>query len=430
MPENIPSSLGKYEINEEISRGDMGIVYLGHDPYINRPVAIKVALAQSLNDPEYGERYRKLFFNEAHTAGMLTHPNIIGIYDAGIDEDTCYIVMEYIKGGATLKMFTRPDNLLSIEKVVEILFKCAKALDYAHQQGVIHRDIKPSNILITEDQDVKIGDFSIAHINKPDDTQTQPQGIMGSPKYMSPEQLNEDRITHQSDLFSLGILMYELLTGQHPFEADNFARLVNRILNEEPTPMRNLNPDIPEGLERIVRKAMQKSTKDRYRMGLNLASELSRAFEALEGPAQHITLAEKFNLIKKLAFFHGFPDAEIWEILQASSWQEHPPAQDIITEGELDDCFYIIVKGNVCVEKNEKTIRSLQAGDCFGEMGYLARTTRTATIVSADNIALLKISSTVISQVSLNCQVRFLKVFLRTLIHRLSTTTEIASQDT
>lgn len=429
MPELTLEKLGKYEVKSEIDRGSMGIVYLGHDPYVNRSVALKVALSDSLTDTADGERYRKMFFNEAHTAGMLTHPNIIGIFDAGMDEDTCYIVMEYIEGGDTLKSHTKPETLLPIEKVVEIIFKCATALDYAHRQGVVHRDIKPSNILITKDKDVKIGDFSIAHITKLDTTTTAPQGVMGSPRYMSPEQLKEEKITTQSDLFSLGVVMYELLTGKHPFATDSFSRLVNIILNEEPPPMGDFRADVPEVLEKIVRKAMAKDMSNRYQMGLEFATDLSRAFENLEAKQEDISAEEKFNMIKKLEFFQGFPDAEIWEILRASSWQDYKPNEHIIVEGELDDCFYIIVTGKVIVEKNEKIIRTLHMGDCFGEMGYLAKTKRTASIMAENSTALMKINSTVISQVSLNCQVRFLKVFLRTLIHRLSVTTENISHE-
>ena len=427
--DKIPDRLGKYEVSDEIDRGSMGIVYTGYDPYIDRTVALKVALAESLSDPDTGQRYRKMFFNEAHTAGKLTHPNIIGIFDAGVDQEICYIVMEYIKGGATLKQYCSSEHLLPIEKVVEIIFKCAKALDYAHRQGVVHRDIKPSNILVTEDLDVKIGDFSIAHINKPDSTETQPAGMMGSPRYMSPEQLKEESITGQSDLFSLGIVMYELLTGKHPFMSENFSRLVNRILNEEPLPLRDVRQDVPESLQAIVSKALQKEPGDRYSMGLDLATDLSMAFDSLEGPQQDISEQEKFNSIKALEFFVGFPDAELWEILRASSWQDYKKGEDIIVEGELDDCFYIIVEGKVSVTKHSKVIRSLEKGDCFGEMGYLAKTKRTASIKSDSKAALLKINSTVISQVSLNCQVRFLKVFLRTLIHRLSATTERITQE-
>ena len=429
MTQGIPENLGKYEVRKEIDRGSMGIVFLGHDPYIDRPVAIKIALAESLNDPESGERYRKMFFNEAHTAGKLTHPNIISIYDAGVDEDTCYIIMEYIAGGQTLRSYTRPESLLPVEKVVEIMFKCAKALDYAHREGVTHRDIKPSNILVTKDMDVKIGDFSIAHINKPDNTTTQAGGVMGSPKYMSPEQLSEEHVTNRTDLFSLGVVMYELLTGRHPFEAVNFSRLVNLILNEVPPPMKSFNADVPEVLEEIVRKAMEKDAEKRYQMGLDLATDLSKAFDLLEKPKEEVSVQEQFNSVKKLEFFHGFPDAEVWEILRASTWQDYDKSDDIIVEGELDDCFYILVTGKVNVIKNNKIIRSLGIGDCFGEMGYLAKTKRTASIVAEEDTSLIKINSTVISQVSLNCQVRFLKVFLRTLIHRLSATTEIISQD-
>ena len=426
---SFPEKLGKYDVLGEIDRGSMGTVYLGHDPYIDRGVAIKVAHAEDLKNVESGDRYKKMFFNEAHTAGSLNHPNIVGIYDAGAEDDICYIVMELVKGGGTLKPYCTPENLLPIEKVVEIIFKCAKALDYAHKQGVVHRDIKPSNILVEEDLDVMIADFSIAHMNKADDTATQQVGLMGSPRYMSPEQLREDNITHQTDLFSLGIVMYEMLSGKHPFPAENFSRLVTKILNEDPPPLKDLRPDLPEALIEIFAKATEKTIAARYQTGLEFAIDLSKAFEALEGPEEDISEQEKFNSIKGLEFFQGFPDAEIWEIIRASNWQEYEMKDDIIVEGELDDCFYIIVQGEVGVVKNDQSIRMLGVGDCFGEMGYLAKTKRTATIKALTETALLKINSTVMHQVSLNCQVRFLKVFLRTLIHRLSMTTDKASHD-
>ena len=426
---SFPEKLGKYDVLGEIDRGSMGTVYLGHDPYSDRGVAIKVAHAESLENEESGDQYKKMFFNEAQTAGSLNHPNIVGIRDAGTDQDVCYIVMELVKGGGTLKPYCTPENLLPIEKVVEIIFKCAKALDYAHKQGVVHRDIKPSNILVEVNLEVKIADFSIAHMNRAEDTATQQLGLMGSPRYMSPEQLREDEITHHTDLFSLGIIMYEMLTGKHPFNADNFSRLVNKILNDEPPPLKDLRPNLSDALIDVFVKATRKDIENRYQTGLEFAIGLSKAFEALEGPEENISEQERFNSIKQLDFFEGFPDAEIWEIIRASTWQEYSMKDDVIVEGELDDCFYIIVEGEVGVLKNKKSIRLLGIGDCFGEMGYLAKTERTATIKALTKTSLLKINSTVISQVSLNCQVRFLKVFLRTLIHRLSMTTEKAKQD-
>ncbi len=430
MSTEIPQRLGKYAVVREINRGSMGIVYLGHDPYLDRPVAIKVAHAEQLNDEESGERYRKMFFNEAHTAGRLTHPNVISIFDAGVDGEICYIVMEYVEGGKTLKPYCRADNLLPIEKVVEIAFKCAKALDYAHKQGVVHRDIKPTNILVTADMDVKIGDFSIAHLTKMDATETMPLGLVGSPRYMSPEQVTEDYLTNQTDIFSLGIVMFELLTGKHPFAAENFSRLVQRILHEKPAPVSEFRSEISSPLERIVAKALAKERSERYQMGGDLAADLSNAFDSLlDQPRENISEQEKFVAVKQLEFFQGFPDAEVWEIVRAGKSQEYADGTEIILEGELDDSFYIIVQGEVSVRKLKKDLRSLYAGDCFGEMGYLAKTKRTATIVARGPTSLLKVNSTVISQVSLNCQVRFLKVFLRTLIHRLSVTTEKMSQE-
>ncbi|MBX9606075.1 MAG: protein kinase [Gammaproteobacteria bacterium] len=430
MSTEVLERLGKYQVLREIGRGSMGTVYLGYDPYADRQVAIKVAHAEQLNDEEGGERYRKMFFNEAHTAGRLTHPNIIGIYDAGVDGEICYIVMELVEGGQTLKTFCKPDTLAPLEKVVEMIFKMAKALDYAHKQGVIHRDIKPTNILVTASGDVKLGDFSIAHLTKMDSTKTMPLGLVGSPRYMSPEQITEDYITNQTDLFSLGIVMYELLSGKHPFAAENFSRLVQRILNEDPPDVRQFRPDIPEELVRILNKALTKDRAARYQMGMDLASDLSRAFDSLlEAPQENISEQEQFVAVKQLDFFDGFPDAEVWEIVRAGKWQDYRSGDQIIVEGELDDSFYIIVHGEVAVQKGGRELRALPAGDCFGEMGYLAKTKRTATIVAKGPTSLLKVNSTVITQVSLNCQVRFLKVFLRTLIHRLSVTTEKMSQE-
>jgi len=254
-------------------------------------------------------------------------------------------------------------------------------------------------------------------------------GMVGSPRYMSPEQVAEDYVTSQTDLFSLGLIMYELLTGKHPFYADNFSRLIHRILNDVPQPLREVRPDLPECLQPIMDKILAKKRVERYEMGLELASDLSKAFSNLEGPQEDISAQEKFNAVKNLDFFQGFPDAELWEIVRASTWQDYADGEDIILEGELDDSFYIIVNGSVMVRKGTMDLRTLDQGDCFGEMGYLAKTKRTASIMAIGDTALLKVNSTVIGQVSLNCQVRFLKVFLRTLIYRLSATTEKMSQD-
>ncbi|MGE0483335.1 MAG: protein kinase [Gammaproteobacteria bacterium] len=425
MKDNVPTKLGKYEIEDEIGRGSMGVVYRAYDPYIDRAVAVKVALADALKDKDTGERFRKMFFNEAHTAGMLRHPNILDIFDAGVDGDMCYIVMELVASGTTLRNFCRPERLLPLHQAAEIVFKCAKALDYAHRQGVIHRDIKPSNILLTEDMDVKIADFSIAHAARTDTTQTMPMGFVGSPRYMSPEQVHEDIITNQTDLFSLGIVAYELVTGHHPFGGESFSALVHKIVNEEPTPMRQYRSDTPEMLERIIGRALEKTTDRRYRMGIDLASDLSMVFTHLERPQEDISIKDKFERVKELEFFRGFPDSEIWEIIRASVWVDVDVGDRVVAEGDVEDSFFIIISGDVIVSKKGQFVGKLHDGDCFGEMGYLNRIKRTATVTANGPVALMKVNSTLIEQVSHECQLRFYKVFLKTLIDRLSKTTEM-----
>lgn len=420
----IPEKLGKYEIKELIGRGSMGEVYRGYDPFQDQFVAVKVAISDALKDKESGERYRKMFFNEAHTAGMLKHASIVEILDADVDEDHCYIVMELVEGADTLKTYCNPENLLPLEEVIEIIFKCAKALDYAHRTGVIHRDIKPTNILISKDKKVvKIADFSIAHMVNTDTTSTMPTGFVGSPRYMSPEQVQEDNITNQTDLFSLGIVMYEMITGKHPYIADSFSRLIHKIINETHPPLSTYRNDIPEILDKIVHHALQKDPDKRYKMGLNLAGDLSLAFDYLEQPQEDIEVQEKFNLIKELEFFKDFVESEIWEIIRACIWQVFSEGDEVIVEGDIDDSFYIITSGEVEVYKDNALIGQLSTGDCFGEMGYLSKAKRTATIKAKERVELMKINSTLIEQASVECQLRFSKVFTQTLVRRLSQTT-------
>lgn len=420
-----PETLGKYEVRREVGRGSMGAVFEAYDPYIDRLVAVKLALADALKDRDTGERFRKMFFNEAHTAGKLRHPNILDIFDAGVDEDKCFIVMELVADGATIKEYCKPDKLLPLNQAAEIIFKCAKALDYAHKQGVIHRDIKPTNILLTPDMDVKIADFSIAHIASADMTETMPMGFVGSPRYMSPEQVQEDEITSQTDLFSLGIVAYELFTGHHPFGGETFSSLIHKVINEEPIPMKNFRSDLPDVLEQIIFRALEKSPIRRYRMGLDFASDLSMLFTHLGQPQTDIPAQEKFNYVKDLDFFRGFPDGEIWEIIRASVWQDSDVGDVLVNEGDVDDAFFIITAGEVSVSKEGQHLIDLQSGNFFGEMGYLNKIRRTATVVAKTPVTTMKVNSTLIEQVTVDCQLRFYKVFLRVLIERLSTTTSM-----
>src|SRR6201991_1146188 len=209
-PRKVPEKIGKYVVIKEVGRGSTGTVYLSHDSYYGRDVAIKVYNMDQDPTDERAKIARKMFLSEAHMVGMLQHPHILPIYDAGEENGRCYIVTEHVHGARTLSAYCRPDNLLRVDDVVEIMFKCAKALHYAHTRGVIHRDIKPSNIMLTQDSDVRIIDFGIALVA--DSEISRIEGIAGSPSYMSPEQVQSIELTNRSDLYSLGAVMYELLT--------------------------------------------------------------------------------------------------------------------------------------------------------------------------------------------------------------------------
>ena len=429
MLEDVPEKIGKYEIVQEAGRGSMGVVYAANDPFSHRMVAIKLAHRHFVDASTVdGERFRKLFFNEAHAAGDLDHPNILDIFDADVDGELCYLVMEYVQGAQTLEEFGKPESLLSLREVVGIIYKIAKALDYAHRQGVIHRDIKPSNILLTEERDVKIADFSIAMITRADNTTTQFTGFLGSPLYMSPEQINEDLLSGTSDIFALGVVMYKLLTGHHPFLGDNLGAIHRNITQEDPIPLSEFRKDLPEGMSYTLKRMLKKDPTKRYAMGLDLAADLAVIFEDLDTVRTEDALRDKFGRIKNLGFFKGFTDADIWELIRACTWQNYPVGTTIIREGEADQSFYIVLTGVVGIEKNNQSVDSLQEGDCFGEMGYLAHTERTATVIAKTDVSLMKVNASTLDRAASDTQLRFLKVFVKTLIERLSETTAILSQ--
>jgi len=418
------TTLGKYDITGKLGEGNMATVYLGNDPFNSRNVAIKVAHPEMLRDAEGGEEFRRMFFNEAKIAGMLKHPNMVAVYDAGVEGDVCYIAMEHVPGGATLKDHTKPGKLLPLEDVVQVVFKCAKALDHAHRKGVIHRDVKPANIMLTDDRDIKVVDFGIALVTRPGASGTHVQGYVGSPLYMSPEQVRQENISTQTDIFSIGVVLYELLTGKHPFIAGNLAAIIHRIASEEPVSIKKLRDGLPDILHTIMKRTLRKDPSQRYKTCMDMAGDLSLVFDQLSISDEGVSDHEKFNQVQDLKFFKSFNDAEKWEVINASQWLEFQPGQAIVTEGEQDSSFYILVSGEAVVRKGERELQALSQGECFGEMGFISRDKRSASIFSRSDVLVLKVSASRIERTSVNCQFRFQKVFLNTLVQRLRATTE------
>jgi eukaryotic-like serine/threonine-protein kinase len=355
------TQIGKYPVERYLGSGATSEVFLCHDPFAKRNVAVKVVSAELFKDPERGKLYRKLFVTEASLAGKLQHPHICQIYDAVADEQLHYIVMEYVDGG-TLERFCTPEGALPIERIVEIVFKCTRALEFAHKMGITHRDMKPANILYTGENDVKVTDFGAALIASGDSTQIS---AIGSPAYMSPQQVKEHPLDHRTDIYSVGVVMYHLLTGRVPFQASNNFSLIYQITNVEPQPPSVYRPDIPPAVEAIVRRAMAKDLDQRYAEWEEFSLDLAQVFRgepASSASGQQFADSDKFETLRALAFFEHFSDAELWEVARISQWRSAKAGEVIMREGEQGDYFCILADGQVKVTKRGKLLNVLRSG--------------------------------------------------------------------
>ena len=409
--------IGKYEIVRELGKGATSAVYLARDPFGNRQVAIKLVRAEALAHKELGKRFHKLFLTEASLAGKLSHPHIAAIYDAATDEAGGYLVMEYVDGG-TLEQIVKPDSLVPIKTVMEIAFKCCKALDYAHQRGIIHRDIKPANILLTGESDIKISDFG-ASLTVTADT-TQITGI-GSPAYMSPEQLREVSLTHQTDMFSLAVVVYQLLTGHQPFKGATSVGMVYQIMNVDAVPPSSHRPQIPKRIDEIVLTALRKDPSQRYATWDDFAQAFAGVFDNLEIADDVVPDAEKFSTLRRLDFFRRFTDVDLWQVLHVAEWVKFAPGQGIISEGDTGTSFFVLASGEVRVTKQDKLLNVLRTGECFGEMSYIGsrRLPRSASVTAEDNVTVIQVGADALSHATDTCAHAFESAFLELLVSRL-----------
>jgi eukaryotic-like serine/threonine-protein kinase len=410
--------IGKYEIIKQIGKGATSTVFQAYDPFQNRQVAVKLVLPEALGDKERGRRYRKLFVTEASLANKLDHPHIVAIYDAVADEEASYIVMEYVDG-TTLERYVHPDNLLPQERIVEIMFKCARALDYAARHGVIHRDIKPANILLAGQTDIKISDFGAALTLTVETTQVS--GV-GSPAYMSPEQVKEQRLNHQTDIFSLGVVMYQLLAGRLPFLGTNNYSMIYHIINTDPPPPSEFRPGVSAQVDRIVKRALEKDPGKRYQTWEELAHELATALGAEKPVEPQTSESVKFDILRGLEFFHQFTDVELWEVLRLAEWRRLPRDAVLIQEKGIGSSFFLLVTGEVKVTKDGRLLNVLRGGECFGEMAYLGKHKfqRSASVISISDVSVIEIRGETLSKASELCRHHFNGAFLEVLVDRLT----------
>jgi serine/threonine protein kinase len=426
----IPERIGKYEIRSKLGEGATSIVYLGYDPFAEREVAVKAIFPEVLRDKERGKLYRNLLMTEASLAGKLMHPHIVQIFDAVLAEDQSYIVMEYVKGG-TLEPFCSPSTLLPVDRLVEIIFKCTRALDYAFRAGITHRDIKPANILLVNSGDsdervsgdIKISDFGAAMMNSGEQTRTQVSGV-GSPAYMSPQQVRDITLNHQTDIYSLGVVMYQLLTGRLPFQSSSNYGMIYQICNTDPPPPSTFRADMPVSLDAVVARAMQKEIEARYLTWEEFSHDLAQSFRNKQLLAQRQAFpdSEKFEALRALGFFNEFSDVDLWEVVRFSRWDEVAASTVIMKDGERGDFFAFLLDGELTVSKSGHSLGSLVTGECFGEMAIIRRGehTRGADVVAQTVTRVVTISAQALQHASDACRMHFYQGFLDVIAGRLA----------
>jgi len=418
----IPERIGKYEIRRLIGEGATSNVYLAWDPFNRREVAVKRINPVFFKPPHRGRLFRQLLVNEASLAGKLKHPHIVQIFDAVVDADDAYVAMEYVPGG-TLEPLTLPGKLVQLERVIEIIFKCTRALEHAFHNGIIHRDIKPANILLStaDGTDIRISDFGSAFQATSEVTQI---ANLGSPAYMSPQQVREMQIDHRSDIYSLGVVMYQLLTGHLPFESNNNYSLVYRIANEIPLAITEYRPELPEALDVIVRRAMEKDVEYRYQSWAEFSRDLTLAFRncVLKPDQSALPETEKFRFLRTLPFFNNFSDAELWETIGFSQWDQFQPGTVILKEGEAGDYFCFLVEGEAQVKRNRALLGVLTPGDCFGEIALFSagKGVRSASVEATSVVRSITIRGQALERASDACRMHFYQAFLTVLSTRLS----------
>ncbi len=418
MSSSAPTEIGKYQIERELGRGASGVVYLARDTFRDNWVAIKQVHPHLLLDSVQASKYRRLLHNEAVLIGQINHPHIVSLIDVDERANPPYLVLEYVQGHS-LEEHTQPNTLLPVPEVLDIAFKCCNALEYAHAHGLVHRDIKPANILLRNDGDVKLTDFGAALSQNSDVTQVA--GLMGSPAYMSPEQIRDEKLTAQSDMFSLGVVLYELLTGQKPFQGDSDYATIYKIGAEEPASIRVLRPELPKALSDLVRTAIAKKPEHRFANWGEFANALFGANNSVVKLTSQLTELEQFQKLRKLAFFRNFSDVAIWETLRLGRIRSYERGAVLMKEDAVGRSFYLLLEGTVKVTKKDLALTRLKAGVSIGEMAYLqtGENVRSATVTAETDISVLKLKSISVKQASVELQSCFDKAFIKMLVARL-----------
>jgi len=410
--------VGKYDVEKLLGKGATGTVYLATDTFTGEKVALKTIEPEVFRDPEFGAVHRSQFLNEASLAGKLKHPHIAQILEAVMQQDSGYIAMELVLGG-DLSSHATPDTLLPIADVLQIGFKCCGALEYAFDEGIVHRDIKPANIMLSEGTatDVKVTDFGSAVLRRSQVVQT---AIMGSPYYVPPEQIEGEKPTFHGDMYSLGVVLYELLAGRRPFLAARLNELVTKILNEKPAPLGLLREDLPAQIDEVVLRAMARQPAERFQTWAEFAGALSNALR-LVLPEGAIPDSERFLSLKRIAMFAGLDDAEIWELAKVARWSRARKGDAVVRENEPGTSFFFLAQGEGKVTVKGRLLALVNPGECFGEMAYIrgGSEPRQATVEATTDMLLAEFEPAALGRMSLGAQLQLMRALVRNVVDRL-----------
>lgn len=433
-PAGLPAHIGDYRVVRKLGEGATSEVFLCRDAFHDRDVAVKRVRPSALRDPVDGRYYSRFFAAEASLVGRLHHPHIVQLHDAVDGPDEPYLVMEYVEG-TTLKPYCRADQLLPLELIVEIGFKCAMALGYVFRQGLIHRDIKPANILAVTSAgqitDVKLTDFgSVLHLQA-DTTQVH---RVGSLAYMSPEQIDGGPLSAQSDMYALAAVLYHLITGHPPVEARSQGEMIQQVLHGPVVAPSERRQGVSTAVDEVILRALNKAPADRYDHWDDFAHALAGLIASRQVPRgnlQAVLDSERFSLLRSLDFFRHFDDVELWEVVHQARWQRFGFGHKLMSHGERGRDFHVIAQGAVDVLRDGLRVESLGAGSTVGEMAYLAPSKeprlRTADVVVTEPATTIAFTPESLRRMSLACRDRFNEAFIAVLVRRLHAAHEALS---
>lgn len=409
--------VGKYRLLKLLGKGTSGTVYHAVDTFSGREVALKVIDSKVFEDPDFGPERHAQFLREASLAGMLIHPHVVSILDAVVLQDTAHIAMELITGG-DLSQHVRRGTLLPAADVIEIGFHCCGALDYTSRVGIIHCDIKPANIMIAEGTDVRISDFGAAFLQK---SQVVRTAAMGSPHYMPPEQIVGKEVTLHSDMYSLGVVLYQLLTGELPFVAGRLEDLVHKISIQEPARPTSVRAGLSSKIDRVVLRALSKKPEQRYESWAEFAHELAEISRHVRSP-ERVAEHEKLAALKGVEALNTLSDAALSEVAGAGRWSRVAADEVIVREYDPGMNVYFLAAGSAKVMRRNRLLNVIHRGEFFGEMAYVlgGQERRHATVVATKDLLLAEFSPDALAQMGVEVQLQLTRALVRNVVERLA----------